>query len=705
VAAAAAFTATCKRILRDRYGLPDPVEATSGNGTLLLYRIDLPNDDESRDLIKDVLASINHQAQQVPVPEGTPQVKVDESMFNAARIVRLIGTQNAKGHSTPDQPHRPSRLLAVPDPIVTVTLEQLRAVAADAPKPAPKGSTRQRPGGNDNGRPLSRLDVEKWLQARGVGYSVKGAKDGLGRTVYLLDECPFDSSHGGHTETCLMQADDGQLSAKCFHDSCQGKGWQDFKEKIGAPDPDHYDPPLGSRRKGAGRRKPKGPQPLQQDGPRLTDMGNGERMATKHRGDLLYCFPLKTWFTWDGTRYQRDETGEAEKRAKDTVRSIYLEAAAAGDPDQWSALAGHAIASEDARRIGAMLQMARSEDGIPVKPSQLDVDPFLLNVINGTIDLRTGRLREHRREDLITKLAPVTYDPNATCPLWNKFIDKIMALNADLIGYLQRVVGYSLTGNVNEHCVWIFHGDGANDKSTFLGTVRDLLGDYGMQATPELLLVRHNEGHPTERFDLFGKRFVASVEVDDGRRLAEAILKQLSGGESIRARPVFRDNIEFDATHKIVLAVNYKPIIRGTDKGIWRRIKLVPFTVTISEAEKDKDLKDKLKAELPGILNWFLRGCQDWREYGLMEPEEVTRATDLYRRDQDIVQRFLDEQCTLDPQATVEAGSLFAEYRIWSDDVLMTRAKFKEHMQNRGFEQKRERDAIRWYGIRLNSGY
>jgi hypothetical protein len=244
VKAAGLLAAACQDFLREEYGWPDPVEATSGNGSYLLYPLDLPNDKDSADLLAAVLAAIGQRAGKVKLPAGAPAVKVDKTMFNASRIIRLIGTRNCKGHSTADQPHRQSRLIDVPSPLVPLTLEQLQAVAADAPgAQAQKNGAAKKdraPGGDG----LPRLDVGKWLQARGVRFTVKGSKDRLGRTVYLLAECPFDSSHGGHKDVAIFQAPDGQLGAGCKHDSCQGRGWQEFKEKIGKPDPDHWDPPL-----------------------------------------------------------------------------------------------------------------------------------------------------------------------------------------------------------------------------------------------------------------------------------------------------------------------------------------------------------------------------------------------------------------------------------------------------------------------------
>lgn len=242
----------------------------------------------------------------------------------------------------------------------------------------------------------------------------------------------------------------------------------------------------------------------------LTDLGNARRVVKRHGSDLRYVHPWKTWLVWDGKRWAEDVTGEVVRRVKDTLADLYRSVLARikelGDDEEAVAeknrlgkLVNHALKWEDARAITRSLELARSERGVPALPAQLDADPFLLNVLNGTIDLRTGQLRPHRREDLITKLAPVEYDEAATCPLWLKFLDRIMDSNKDLIGYLQRVVGHGLTGEVSEQCLWFFHGAGANGKSPFLGTVLAMLGDYGMQAVSELLMQKHHESHPTDR--------------------------------------------------------------------------------------------------------------------------------------------------------------------------------------------------------------
>jgi putative DNA primase/helicase len=272
---------------------------------------------------------------------------------------------------------------------------------------------------------------------------------------------------------------------------------------------------------------------------------------------------------------------------------------------------------------------------------------------------------------------------------------------AHLAGYLQRVVGYGLTADVSEQCLWFFHGGGANGKSTFLLTILRMLGDYAMQAVSELLMAKKNESHPAERANLFGRRFVATIETDEGKRMAEALMKQLTGGDRIRARDLYEKFFEFDQTWKIFLAANHKPAVKGTDLAVWRRIKLVPWTVTIPDGEKDKALPDKLKAELPGILNWAVRGCLDWQRNGMQEPEEVREATAQYQREQDLIEKFLAECCVRQRWAKVKVSLLYETYGAWSGDKFTTQPEFNDRMRAKGFVSERETKGYMWQGVGL----
>jgi putative DNA primase/helicase len=453
-----------------------------------------------------------------------------------------------------------------------------------------------------------------------------------------------------------------------------------------------------SRRKAEAAAAP----PTPAGGFHLTDLGNAERLTHRHGADLSFCFSWGDFLAWDGRRWRRDDAGEVHRRAAETVRSVYGEAEAAGDRRRRAALAEHAVESESAKSIRAMIDLARAR--VPVQPEQLDADPWALNVLNGTLDLRTGRLRPHKRDDLITKLAPVAFDEDAACPLWERCVERWMGGKRGLVRYLQCVAGYGLTGDVSEQCLWLFHGEGSNGKSTFLGLLLWLLGDYAMQAVSDLLMVKGHESHPTERADLFGRRLVATIETEQGKRMAESLMKQLTGGDKVRARRLYHDNFEFDATHKIVIAANHKPTVRGTDLAAWRRIKLVPWSVTIPDAEKDKDLPAKLRDEAPGVLSWCLAGCLEWKRYGLQEPDEVKAATAAYRDEQDTVARFVAEVCFIHPDAKARASALLEAYAKWSRDCSLSPYEFARRLSACGFEARRGSAGMFYHGLGLPAG-
>jgi len=288
-----------------------------------------------------------------------------------------------------------------------------------------------------------------------------------------------------------------------------------------------------------------------------------------------------------------------------------------------------------------------------------------------------------------------------------EFLKRILDGESGLMTYMQRLVGYCLTGSTREHVLPFLYGSGANGKSTFVSAILDLLGtDYAIKAPAELLLARRGESHPTERADLHGKRFVACVEVDDGRRMAESLVKELTGGDRIRARRMREDFWEFSPTHKVWLAANHRPIIRGTDHGIWRRVKLIPFNVMIPEEEQDKDLPEKLKGELSGILNWAVRGCQRWLSNGLEEPTAVRSATSEYRDDMDLIGKFIKARCVVGDEHQAGATELHKAYRDWCESTGERPANqtvFGTNLTERGIGRRSTRRGIKRLGIALRS--
>lgn len=421
----------------------------------------------------------------------------------------------------------------------------------------------------------------------------------------------------------------------------------------------------------------------------LTDMGNAERFVARHGRDVRYCYLWGKWLVWSGVRWERDDSGRVHRLAKETVRGIYAEAAAAADEGTRKAIAQHATRSEAEAKIKAMLELAKSE--VPVSPNDLDANPWLLNASNGTVDLKAGELRPHRREDLLTKMAGAKYDPAAATPAWEAFLERVLP-GEELRGFVQRGAGYSATGDTSEQVMFINHGAGANGKSTFQEALAMALGEYAMRAPTEMLMMKRSGGVPNDVARLKGARFVAASETEEGRRLAESLVKDLTGQDTISARFMRAEFFDFKPSHKLWISTNHKPEIRGTDNAIWRRIRLVPWSVVVPPAERDRKLPEKLRAEAAGILSWIVRGCLDWCRAGLGEPEEVRDATAEYRAEQDVLAGFLEDCCVLRPEAWVKFADLYEAYTGWcekSKEFVQNKRRFGNQLKERGFEPAR----------------
>lgn len=437
----------------------------------------------------------------------------------------------------------------------------------------------------------------------------------------------------------------------------------------------------------------------------LTDYGNAERMVHEHGHDMRYCGAWNTWLVWDGTRWAKDETGEVDRRAKATVREMYIEVRNEPDESRRTALAKHAMRSESKTRIAAMIALAESEASVIVRPSELDSDPWLFNCANGTIDLHTGELLPHRREDLITKRSPVAYDPDAECALWESFLTRAMDGDQETVSYLQRFAGYVLTGSTQEHCLMITWGPGRNGKSVFIGTLEYVMGTYAKQTRAETIMARdHRNQIPNDVAALVGARFVPTVEVDDGARLAESLVKQLTGGDQISARFLYAELFEFFPTFKICIATNHKPGVRGTDTAIWERIHLVPFSVVIPREERDPVLKEKLMAAGSGILLWMVKGCLEWQRRGLEPPPAVRAATEDYRDEMDLLAQFIGDCCVEEHRAITQSSKLYEQYSEWSKgngERTWTQTAFGRKLRERGFQNERASGLRVWLGIGL----
>jgi len=424
---------------------------------------------------------------------------------------------------------------------------------------------------------------------------------------------------------------------------------------------------------------------------RPSDVGNAERLVHQHGENFRYCYKWQKWLVWDGKRWKPDDMGSMFQFAKRTVADMI--AKSFGD----ESLAKHALRSQRADRLNAMISLARDES--PILPDDLDCDPMLLNCANCTVDLRDGTAKPHDPTDHITKISPTIYKADARSDLWDDFLLQIFDCDGKLIDWLQRVCGYALTGSVIEQLLLVFYGTGANGKSTFLEAIMHAMGeDYSMAAAPDFLMAKRGEIHPTERADLKGRRFVSCVETSDSCRLAEPLVKSLTGGDKIRARFMRQDFFEFEPTHKLVLCTNHKPVISGTDYGIWRRLRLVPFNVTVPPEKQDKDLPAKLRRESSAILAWMVKGCLAWQRDGLKPPKSVTEATESYRSDEDIIGRFIDSECTVGNGYRCRASQLFSTYKTWCErnsEASLSQRRFGDAMTEKGYVKSRSNGI--WY--------
>src|SRR5215211_5860328 len=337
------------------------------------------------------------------------------------------------------------------------------------------------------------------------------------------------------------------------------------------------------------------------------------------------------------------------------------------------------------------LYLARSETDVPVSPSELDINAWLLNCENGTIDLQTGDLRPHHREDLITKLVQAKYDPAnpAEAPRFARFLEEVFGGDETLISFVQRFAGYSLTGSTEERVLAILHGRGKNGKTTLVELLREVLSDYARNTDVETLLIKKYQGVGNDVAALKGARFVSASEVEKGRRLAESKIKQLTGRDTVTARFLFGDNFDFKPEFTLWLSTNNKPLIQGTDDAIWDRIRLIPFDQRFEGAAADPRLPEKLREEAAGVLAWMVEGCIKWQRDGLGEPEKVLTATESYRAEMDTLAAFIDEECIVRPDAWCKFADLYTAYTRWceeSNERPEKKRRFADSLTERGFE-------------------
>ena len=447
----------------------------------------------------------------------------------------------------------------------------------------------------------------------------------------------------------------------------------------------------------------------------LDEIGNGKRFATQHGHAVRYCKLWNSWLIFDGRRWTKDEKDGIEARAKVTARLIIKEAELTQNDDARAALLKHAAATSRRAKRETMVKDAASEPGIGITPSELDTDKWALNVLNGTLNLRTGELRPHNPADLLTKVAPVAYNRAARCPLWLQFLDKVFAGDAAMIDSIQRALGYALTGDTREQNFIIAQGGGSNGKSTLFQAVARILGDYALEIEPATIMVQKQERMAVDIADLFNVRFVVTAESNDTQRLDEAKMKKMTGGEQLTGERKFEHPFKFWPQFKLFLATNHLPEIRNTDNGIWRRVVAVPFDVAFwkegegsgaPELKADLELSDKLQAEYSGILAWLVEGCLKWQRDGLTWPQKVRAKKEAYRQDQDVLGQFLADCCIVGEAFQVAAKDLNAAYDHWRQENSlkeMSAIALSKRLKERGFVKEDSYKARGWRGLGLKA--
>ncbi len=436
----------------------------------------------------------------------------------------------------------------------------------------------------------------------------------------------------------------------------------------------------------------------------FNDMWNAQIFVKQHGHMIRNCGQLGGWHIWNGKIWELDETHRITKLAQETVNSLYEMARKEEDPKKRKFFYQHIKSSGNKGKLEAMVGLARSNADISVTADQFDRDIFMLNCQNGVLDLKHKKFLDHSSDLLLTKICNASYDETAECPRWKDFLSRIFLGNNEIIDFMQKAVGYALTGDVSRQIFFIFYGKGSNGKSTFVETIIAMLGDYAATAATSTFTYKRNNEIPNDVARLKGMRFINTSELEQFRHLDEALVKKFTSEEPIPARFLHHEFFEFKPTGKIFFSTNYKPTIRGTDDGIWRRIKLVPFTYEFPEDQKIEGYAEKyLFAEFPGILRWAVEGYYKLQDEGMKEPDAVRYATGQYKISEDTVGQFLDEFCVILPQARVLVLELYDLYKN-NTDRFMKKKDFNDYLERRGFVSARATAGIHkgkffWNGI------
>jgi putative DNA primase/helicase len=445
--------------------------------------------------------------------------------------------------------------------------------------------------------------------------------------------------------------------------------------------------------------------------PRCTDTGNGLRFASMHYHDVLYVPEAGCWFTWNGKVWEKDSEGiRVMHLAKIVTQRMFVRAAGIKDnADLRDAQLAWAKQTESVTRLQAMVTSARTTCRV-ARYTDFDQDPWLFNAANATVDLKTGQARPHSRRDLMTKASSVAYNSEALCERWLQFLREIMPGHESCcIPFLQRAVGYSLTGRTDEECFFVAWGKGRNGKTKLLETLQYIMGEYAKTASFDTFVVKNGNDKLNDIAGFKGARMVCASESEHSKRLAESKIKQMTGGDMVVGEFKYEEQFNYVPSYKIWLRTNYKPRVVGTDDGIWDRTRLIAFTEYFGDDRKDPQLGDKLRGEASGILNWMIAGAQAWAENGLGTPACVKDATSEYRKAQNVLGQFLEDRCLVSSGSWVGQTALYRAYKFWAEEsgeYVMTKTEFTERMEMQFGDPKRSGPRGRyWQGVALKSEY
>ncbi len=440
---------------------------------------------------------------------------------------------------------------------------------------------------------------------------------------------------------------------------------------------------------------------------KLTDVGNAERFVAMFKDSIKYCTIYKKWFIWNGKRWEQDDTGKIITYAIECVRNIIHDADLLPEGDKRKALIRHSLKSESSGKLKALLEIASGMPAITIRSEDLDKNPWLLNCQNGTINLRTGKLQDHNPKDYITKICAAEYNSECAIPLWSQLMEKITSGDKAYIRYIQKALGYALTGDISEQAIFILYGTGSNGKSTMLNVFAALLDGYAQSTSSDTFMQKKNDSVNNDIARLKGARFVSAIEMDEGKRMAEALIKSMTGGDKLVTRFLYGEFFEYVPQFKVFLAVNHMPDIRDTTNSIWRRVKIMPFKNTFTEQERDKNFVTKIMAaELPGILAWAVQGCLLWQQEGVADPDVVAKATVEHREQMDSFSQFFEECCVIRDGARTSNKMLRAKYEEWckeNGEWVLTQRPFSRKLRERGYETRNSSPTgtAEWYGFAL----